>query len=201
MISGHFHWKLFTLGTKLHPGYHRLDSTPEKKETVKYSKYSHCWCNSQGHTRVSRANDAHFEAGAFELGRSESQRRCQHGGPQLKHAPASTNHLNHKSMPCLWSWELWLPSWHGKNYLARKPWRLLLQTGARTRTVITQSKEHSSGTAGKLKFYIKKWMPMSNYVYEPKNSLHCIVCLQNPRLPNPFPAILTVNANVTNTLV
>lgn len=180
MISVHFHWKLITLDIRLHSGLSqeglcprkRKKRKPNNKQPVKYSKYLHCWCSSQGRTRVSRANDANFGASAFELGKPESQRTCQQRGPQLKHGPTSTNHLNHKPRPCgSWAVE---PSWQDRNYLARTPWRLLLQTGTRTRTVIARLKEHSSGTAEKLNFYIKKWMSMSSCVYKTKNSFRCL---------------------------
>lgn len=96
-------------------------------------------------TGVSRANDVNFVASAFELESPESQRWCQQEGPQLKHGPISTNHhLNHKSMPG-GSWAVDFPPWHNRDYLARAPWWLLLQTGTRTRTVITQAKDRCRG--------------------------------------------------------
>lgn len=64
--------------------------------------------------------------------------------------------------------------WHNRDYLGRAHWWLLLQTGRRTRTVITQLKVHSSGAAEEQKFYIEKGMSFSNYLYEPTNLFHCL---------------------------
>lgn len=141
--------------------------------------FAYCSCHSQGYAGVSRANDANFEASAFELERPESQRRCQQGDPQLKRGPTSTNHhLNHKSMPC-GSWAVDFPPWHDRDYFARTPWWLLLQTGTSTRTVISQSKGHSSGAAGEQKFYTEKGMSFSDYLHEPKKLFHCLPAESN----------------------
>lgn len=120
---------------------------------------------------VSRANDVNFEASAFELERPESQRRCQQGGPQLKHGHKSRNHhLNHNQ--CQVGAEL-LTSLHGTigiiwpEHLGgscyRQAWWPELSPPSQR-----------SGTAEEQKVHIEKGMSFSNYLYEPMNFFHCL---------------------------